>query len=502
MPAIKTGPVSGPESLVGLERGSGPELLVGLERGSGPELLVGLERGSGPLHAQLERLLREQIRGGRLAPGARMPSSRTLATTLGVSRGVVLEAYAQLTAEGYLSTSQGAPTRVAATPSTERPPVQAGSLAPRYRYDLRPGIPDLAGFPREKWLRSLRAASAGAPFDALGHGDPRGEPELRDQLMRYLARVRGAAPEPEHTIVCAGFTQGFASLCRTLRERGLERIAVELPGWGAHSLIAEHSGLEPVAVRVDESGIDVDQLAASDCEVVVTTPAHQFPTGAVLSPERRSALMAWAEDRDALIVEDDYDSELRFDRVPVGALQGLAPERVCHIGSVSKRLAPGLRLGWVLSPSWLTGALTYEKAIADGGSPALEQLALADLIARGELDRHLRRMRLQYARRREQLLSALVESIPAARPVGIAAGLHVLALLPDGTDEDALLGEAARLGVGLEALGGTRSASAVGEGIGGCTGSPGLVLGYANLAEPALHRAVALLGKVAIACMH
>jgi GntR family transcriptional regulator/MocR family aminotransferase len=304
--------------------------------------------------------------------------------------------------------------------------------------------------------------------------------------MDYLGRVRGAAPEPEHTIVCGGFTQGFALLCRVLRERGLEQIAVEDPGWVGHRLIATAAGLEPVGIPVDEHGIDVTALSASGCEAVLITPAHQFPTGAVLASDRRGALLEWAEERDALIVEDDYDSELRYDRLPVGALQGLAPERVCHIGSASNRLAPGLRLGWVLSPSWLTGALTYEKAVADGGSPIVEQLALADLITRGELDRHLRRMRLHYRRRRSALSRALAQELPAARLTGIAAGLYVLVILPDGVDEDALLSAAATHGVGLEGLGSHRIA-----------GSPvaGLVLGYANLPVPAIEQGVRLLAE-------
>jgi GntR family transcriptional regulator/MocR family aminotransferase len=459
---------------------------------SGPDLLLALERGAGALHEQLERELRDQVRSGRLPTGMRLPSSRALAASLGISRGVVLEAYAQLTAEGYLSASQGAVTRVASTPSSERAPVMASSLEPRYTYDLRPGIPDLAGFPRSVWLRSLRAAAGRASFDELGYGDPRGAPELRDELMHYLARVRGAAPEPEHTLICAGFSQGLAMLCRTMRDRGLERIALEDPGWAQHRMIIESSGLEPVPISVDDQGVDVAELADTDCEVVVVTPAHQFPTGVVLSSERRTALLTWAEERDALIVEDDYDSELRYDRVAVGALQGLAPERVCHIGSVSKRLAPGLRLGWVLSPSWLTGALTYEKAIADGGSPVLDQLALADLIARGELDRHLRRTRLAYARRRDCLVSAVAATIPDVRIVGVQAGLHALALLPQGLAEDALLTAAGRRGVGLESLGWHRVSDAA---------TQGLVLGFASLPEAGLERAMHLVAEALEACM-
>ncbi len=455
----------------------------------GPGLLLSLDRAAGgPLHEQLQVALREQVRSGRLAPGAKLPSSRVLAAELGVSRGVVLEAYAQLTAEGYLNSSQGAPTRVAATAGAERPPVPARSLEQSHSLNLDPALPDLTAFPRERWMRSLRTALRDAPFHALGHGDPRGSAELRNELMGYLGRARGAAPEPEHTLICTGFTQGFAMLCRALRARGVERIALEDPGWSHHRLVAERAGLEPVPVAVDEDGIHVNALARSECEVAVLTPAHQFPTGVVLSAERRGMLLEWAEDRDALIVEDDYDSELRYDRVPVGALQGLAPERVCQVGSFSQRLAPGLRLGWILSPSWLTGDLTYERGVADHGCPALEQLALADFLARGELDRHLRRMRLRYRRRRQTLTGAL----PGLRVSGVAGGLYVLALLPGGVDEQSVVGGASARGMSVEGL----AWHAI-------KGSPpsGLVLGFANLSEPALIRAGRLLTEVVEANM-
>jgi len=456
---------------------------------SGLGLLLALERGrGGTLHDQLERSLRERVRSGRLSPGTRLPSSRALARELGISRGVVLEAYAQLTAEGYLTSSQGAPTRVAATASVERPPLLAGTLARRHGLDLSPGLPDLTSFPRAAWMRSLRAALREAPFDALGHGDPRGLAVLRNELMSYLGRTRGAAPEPEHTIVCTGFTQGLALLCRALEARGVERVALEDPGYASHRLIAERAGLDVVPVAVDGEGIDVARLADTGCEVVVLTPTHQFPTGVVLSAERRAALLEWAEEMDALIVEDDYDSELRYDRLPVGALQGLAPERVCHIGSLSKRVAPGLRLGWILSPSWLTGDLTYDKGVSDGGSPAVEQLAAADFIARGELDRHLRRMRLRYRGRRAALLAGLGE----ARVGGIAAGLYLLLGLPDGVPEEAVVSGAAQRDVAVDPL----SLHRIGE-----DGASGILVGFANLTEPALARAAQALLGVIDACM-
>jgi len=449
----------------------------------GPGLLLALQRrGAATLHEQLEQALRDQVRGDRLAPGTRLPSSRALAAELGISRGVVLEAYAQLTAEGYLTASQGASTRVAllAGGERERPPVAATSLGARLAHDFDPTLPDLASFPRADWVRALRNAARDAPLRAFGHRDPRGEPALRNALMAYLGRARGAAPEPEHTIVCAGFTQGFAILCRTLRARGIDRIAVEAPGYGPHRLIAEAAGLEPIDVAGDEYGLVVDELVESGCEVVVVTPAHQFPTGVVLSSERRAALLEWAEDEDTLIVEDDYDSELRYDRDAVGALQGLAPERVAHIGSVSKRLAPGLRLGWVLAPSWLSGALTYEKAVADGGTQVLEQLALAEMIERGDLDRHLRRMRLRYRTRRAALLDALADRLPFARPGGIAAGVFVPVMLP-ALDELAL----AAAGVGVQVVEGADA------------GSTMLALGFANLSERAIADGIAAIAAAA-----
>jgi GntR family transcriptional regulator / MocR family aminotransferase len=418
-----------------------------------------------------------------LPAGSRVPSSRALAAELGVSRGVVLEAYSQLVAEGYLTATQGAPTRVAPGFTGERPPILAASLGPRHRYDFDPGMPDLAAFPRERWIRSLRAALRAAPFEQLGAGDPRGIPQLRNELLRYVSRARGAAPEPEHTLICSGFAQGFATLCRTLKARGVERLAIEQPGYPRHRQIAEQSGLQPLPIAVDDQGLRVDALAASDCEVVAVTPAHQYPMGVVLSSERRAELLEWADENDALIVEDDYDSELRYDRSPVGALQGLAPERVCHIGSLSKRLAPGVGLGWVLSPSWLTGALTYEKATADGAAPVIEQLALTDFIARGELDRHLRRMRLRYRTRRQALTQVLTAFLPGAQLTGIEAGVFVTLLLEKDPAE-ALLATAAQRGIGLEAIAHDGHAET------------GLILGYGNLTEPAITEGVRRLAGV------
>lgn len=442
-----------------------------------------LDRGGElPLHQQLERALREAIRDGRLPADARLPSSRGLAAELGVSRGVVTATYDQLAAEGYLHTRQGAPVRVARGVSAQpaRPP--APSLLPQFTYDFSPDLPDLAGFPRDRWLRSLRSAWRDTPLDAVGHADPRGVPELRDALADYLGRVRGAAAEAEHLLICAGFRHGLSLTCRWLRGQGVEHVALEDPGRHAQRLVVEEAGLTVAPIPVDADGIDVGALADSPAEVVVVTSDHQFPTGAVLSPKRRAALIAWAERGDRLIVEDDPGAELCRDRV--GALQGLAPDRVLYVGSAGLRLAPGLRLGWMLPPSWLSWPLIAARAIEDAGPDIAGQLALADFIARGELERHLRRMRLRYAQRRTALLTALAREQPRWRPAGPGGGLHTLVHLPAGADEPALLAAAARRRVGVESLS-----------LHCYTGDhpPGLVLGHAHLAEPAIERGVALL---------
>ncbi len=446
-------------------------------------LLLSLDRDIDvPLHEQLERELRDAIRTGRLRAGAPLPSSRSLAAGLDISRGVVTTAFAQLAAEGYLDTRQGAPNRVARGVRAQASPPRAPALLPRYAYDFTPGLPDLAGFPRDRWLRSVRAAWREAPLDAIGHGDPRGAPELREALADYLARVRGVVADAEHLLVCTGFRQGLSLSCRWLHGQGIERIAMEDPGWHAQRLIAEEAGLEVSPIPVDGNGIDIEALARSGADAVVVTATHQFPTGVVLSAERRVSLIEWAERGDRLVIEDDYDAELCRDRI--GALQGLAPDRVLYIGSASTRLAPGMRLGWMIPPSWLSWALISAKAIEDAGSEIAGQLALADFISRGELERHLRRMRLRYAERRETLLATVARELPDWRPQPSAGGLYVLVELPAGTDESAVLAAAARRGLGIEgvALHSYRGAS-----------GPALLLGHAQLSAPAIERGVTLL---------
>ncbi|HMG43512.1 MAG TPA: PLP-dependent aminotransferase family protein [Acidimicrobiales bacterium] len=456
--------------------------------GLSPELLLRLDRDvAEPLRSQLERELREAIRSGRLSADERLPSSRVLARELGVSRGLVLDCYTQLEAEGYLTARGGSGTRVAAgahmpspAPAVPRP---APDPAPRIDVDFRPGLPDLGSFPRSDWVRALRDAARDAPDDAFGYGDGQGSPVLRTVLASYLRRVRGAAADPGHVVVCSGFQQGLNLALRAVAAEGVERVAVEDPGDGEHAVIARRLGLEPVPVPVDAAGIDVEALAASGARAVVLTPAHQSPTGCVLAPERRQALVAWADAADAFVVEDDYDAEFRYDREPVGSLQGLAPDRVVSIGTVSKSLAPGLRLGWLVAPPRLAARIVAEKHLDDRGSPALDQLALATLIESGRYDRHLRRMRATYGRRRATLVDALGRHAPHVGLEGLAAGFHAVARLPASLDEEAVVAAALGRSVGLYPMSRYRWP--------GHSGPPSLVLGFGNLTESAIERGIA-----------
>jgi GntR family transcriptional regulator/MocR family aminotransferase len=457
--------------------------------GLGPELLLRLDRQrSEPLGSQLERELREAIRSRRLAPGERLPSSRELARDLGVSRGLVQECYAQLLAEGYLSARIGSGTRVAAAPTAPVAPQPTTHTAPaapppRLDVDFRLGLPDLTSFPRRDWMWAMREVSRTAPAGALGYGDPRGSQRLREVLAGYVRRVRGAVADPERIVVCAGFAQGFNLVLRVLARDGVRVVAFEDPGYRDDRATAEHWGLGATTVPVDEDGIDVDQLRATDARAVLLTPAHQSPTGVVLAPRRRQALVEWAGANEATIVEDDYDSEFRYDREPVGALQGLAPHRVAMIGTVSKSLSPALRLGWVVCPAGLLDAIVEEKEQDDRGSPMLDQLALATLIESGRFDRHLRRMRGVYARRRRALIDALAEHAPEVSLHGLAAGIHAVAALPHHADELGIVSRARERSIGLYPMSGYRAD--------GRTSPPELALGFGNLTEPAITRGIA-----------
>jgi GntR family transcriptional regulator / MocR family aminotransferase len=456
-----------------------------LDESSQPvELLLSVRRdGPATLGAQIEDRLRQAIREGSLRAGARVPSTRDLARQLGVSRRVVVDAYAQLAAEGYLLLRQGARPRVSdAATGGQTAPADMAPPAPSPRYDLRPSMPDVSTFPRAAWLRSLREAVGGISDADLGYGDLRGVEPLRLALTDYLGRVRGVVADPERVLITSGYSQGLGLVCRALAEAGAKRIAFEDPCFPEQRAIGARAGLEPVPIGVDESGIQVDELVRAGVDAVVVTPAHQHPTGVVLSGERRTALLAWLREREAIAIEDDYDAEHRYDRPPVGALQGLEPDRIVYAGSASKTLAPALRMGWLVLPQSLVDAVIREKMLADRGTARIEQAAFADFLSRGELDRHLRRMRARYRARRDAVVEALAEELPEATVSGVAAGLHVTARLPDGDDEGAILSEAQRRRVALEPMSDQRAD--------GTTEPPTLLLGYAQLPEAAIPAAV------------
>ncbi|HTR75607.1 MAG TPA: PLP-dependent aminotransferase family protein [Solirubrobacterales bacterium] len=419
-----------------------------------PELLLPDWDPDGPRRVQLEARLRESVRDGRLRPGVRLPSSRALGAELGVSRRLVVEAYEQLAAEGYLVTKAGSGTRVAATTPAdgEASAEPSGALTmPSARIDLFPGSPDLSFFPRRAWGRALRSALATLPDARLGYGEFAGAGELRSALAEHLGRVRAAAAAPDSIVVTAGYQQGLRVFCAVVRGRGGRRIAVEDPGYPIAGWTIEAEGLEVVPVPIGADGIDVEALAAADPDAAIVTPAHSLPLGAVLAAERRLALVEWARRRGALVLEDDYDAELRYDRRgPAGTLQGLAPDVVVLAGSVSKTLAPALRLAWLCLPTDAVAAAALARVSLDGGGPRLDELALAELIAGGGFDRHVRAARSHYREKRAALLEAIAAAMPTARVGGIAAGLHLLLELPPGTEEGAVVERAGAGGVRVQ----------------------------------------------------
>jgi GntR family transcriptional regulator/MocR family aminotransferase len=455
------------------------------------DIHLALDRAA-PLRAQLERELRAAIRGGRLRAGTKLPASRVLADELQVSRGVVVEAYSQLIAEGYLVARPGEGTRIADGLAQQPPASRAPSgPAPRIRYDLRAGVPDLSFFPRREWQSAMATALRELPDAALSYGSRRGLRQLRIALSAYLGRVRAAVTDPERMFISASAAHGMEILWHTLRQRGARRVAVEDPAWRAIPETIVQAGLEAVPIPVDEHGLDVGGLGGVDVDAVVLAPAHQYPTGTVLTPERRAAVIGWARRRGALIVEDDYDAEYRYDREPIASLQGLAPDCVAYVGTASKTLAPGVRLGWVLVPTHLVGEMAEQQGVARALPGVLTQSTYATMLERGEVDRHLRRTRRQYHARRNALIEALARSFPQIRVAGAAAGLHLIAWLPEGTDEAAISDAAASRGVAIHGLHQFCAVTA--------PRPPALILGYGLIAETAIPRAVQ---ELAIAAGH
>ena len=441
--------------------------------------------------------LRGAINEGRLPAGARLPASRTLANDLAVSRGVVVETYRRLADEGLVSGRSGGGTLVLARPIRPPRPRQretARAVGPRQLprprlptaegVDLSPGVPDLSAFPRSTWLRAERAVLAETPPDELGYGDPRGHPRLRAALAPWLARTRGLRVDPDDILVVSGVAQGIALLAQQVRREGLDAIAVEDPGSRGAVEELEYWGLRPVPVPVDDDGVRVEALAASGAAAAFITPAHQFPTGVVLAPQRRRELLAWNGE---LVIEDDYDAEYRYDRAPVPALHAAGPDRIAYAGSTSKSLAPALRLGWLVPPPRRYPDLVAAKHASDLGSPTVPQLVLARLLESGDYDRHVRLVRARHRSRRDALLGALTAALPAASVTGVAAGLHLLLTLPAGVDDVALADDLRAAGVLVHPLSWHRR----------LPGLPGLVLGYAAHPPDRLRLAGATIARVA-----
>jgi GntR family transcriptional regulator / MocR family aminotransferase len=410
----------------------------------------------------LEHALRAAIQDGRLAAGARLPSTRALAAELDLARNTVSAAYDQLTAEGYLLARPGARTEVAAQTGAVADPagdLPSHDLRPGHetapRHDLRPGTPDATHFPIGPWLRASRHALTRAPAEAFGYGDPRGRVELRTALADYLGRARGVVAAPERIVITSGSLQAIAILGRVLPGAG--PVAMEDPGMPMHQEVLRLAGQAVVPLPVDDDGARIDLLAGTGAQGVVLTPTHQYPTGVMLRLARRHALIDWARATGGLVIEDDYDGEFRYDRQPVGAIQGIAPDHVVYLGTASKSLAPAVRLAWMVLPPHLVRAAADAKRRMDYQTEALGQLTLAEMITRYDYDRHIRASRQRYHARRDLLISRLEPRVGRPLPGyalrGIAAGLHALISLPEeGPSEHDIIARAAARGLALEGL--------------------------------------------------
>ncbi|WP_405409076.1 PLP-dependent aminotransferase family protein [Streptomyces decoyicus] len=478
----------------------------------------------------LARELRRAIADGRLPVGSRLPATRVLAADLRVSRGVITEAYRRLTEDGQLAgrgrggtvvvaapvttAAKGAastpyahrtaapcapPSAAAPAPPSAAPPAAPFAAPPGpeifdelraapARIDLSPGVPDLSAFPRTAWLRAERSVLAGLASTELGYGDPRGTPALRLAVANWLARNRGIRADPDEVLIVAGTAQALGLIAQVLHHDGIPEIAVEDPGSLGARQHLRHWQLATPPVPVDDDGIRVDALRSCGARAVLLTPAHQFPTGVVLGGGRRRELMRWAADG-GLIVEDDYDAEHRYDRAPVPALRSLLPGQVCYAGSVSKLLAPAVRVGWLLPPPKYRKALVDAKRFADLGNAALPQLVLARLMESGELERGLRLLRRRHRRRRDAMIAAIRDRLPDATVHGAAAGLHLTVTFgPDGyrgSDTDLAAAVLAR-GVKVQPLSWHSQRPS----------PPGLVLGYAARTPDEITEGVAVVGKV------
>ncbi|WP_163795558.1 PLP-dependent aminotransferase family protein [Mycolicibacterium sediminis] len=428
--------------------------------------------------------LRDAVRSGRLATGTVLPPSRSLATDLGLARNTVAEAYAELVAEGWLGSRQGAGTWVldrGAAPPPARPRGTPGTPT----HNLMPGSPDVAEFPRRAWLASTRRALSTAPTEALRMGDPRGRVELREALAEYLGRVRGVRTTPDSIVISAGTRTAVDILGRAVGGP----IAVEAYGLFLFRDALAAVGVATTPIGVDDHGAVVADLDRTDCVATLLTPAHHFPHGVPLHPSRRKAVLEWARRTGGYVFEDDYDGEFRYDRQPVGSVQGLAPDRVAYLGSTSKSLAPALRLGWMVLPDDLVDRVLAAQGGQQFHVNGIVQLTMADFISKGSYDKHIRRMRLRYRRRRDRLVEALAPFDVGIS--GLSAGLHLLLVLPPGSEAE-VLRRAGEAGIALSGLAVSRHPDAGPE----TPRTDGIVVNFGTPAEHAFGPAVDALCRV------
>ncbi|WP_375425913.1 PLP-dependent aminotransferase family protein [uncultured Friedmanniella sp.] len=452
-------------------------------------LTLELDPSIGSLTQRLMAGLRTGVQQGRLPPGLALPPSRALAAGLGCSRWVVTEAYAQLVSEGYLLAVTGSATRVRELGPAATATGATAAPVPRPRLDLLPGLPDLAAFPRVRWAEAYRRAVRELPTDLLAGRSLLATGPARHTLTAYLRRTRQVQEDPTQLSLSTSSTAAVGWLARVFGGLGHHRIAVEDPSWPGLRDAARRAGLEVVGVPVDDQGLRVDLLARTDARLVIVTPAHQFPTGVAMSAERRLALIEWAEQTDGTVLEDDYDAEFRYDRRPVTSLQGMAPDRVVLMGSVSKSLSPAVQLGWVILPQWLILRLVSDDLDRGVGPSALTVAAFATMVAEGWYERHLRAVGLTYRRRRAALVAAVAHRLPGCAIGGAAAGLHLPLTLPPGTDVEQVVRAATALELPLASLDDYRLRPR------GSEDGPGLVLGFGNLRSGREDEAVALLAQ-------
>lgn len=480
--------------------------------------------GRGPLNDQIYQAIRREILAGHAPAASRLPATRALARELGVSRNTVLLAYDQLLAEGYAEGRRGSGTYVAAMLPDTTIPARSGrapartvstsklrlsaygrrlvgipvlgppavSAKGRLPYDFRYGVPAVEEFPHRPWRRALARRARSASVGSMTYGPPEGYAPLRQALADYLRRARGLLCDPEQVLVVNGSQQALDLVSRVVLDPG-DRVVIEEPHYQGARYAFLATGARLVPAPVDAEGFDVRSLPAiaATARLVYVTPSHQFPTGVVMPLGRRLALLSWARRTGAYVVEDDYDSEYRYEGRPIETMQGLdRAGRVIYVGTLSKVLFPALRIGYLVLPPPLVGPFRTAKSLVDRHTSTLEQEVLAELIADGSFERHLRRSRTRYGERRAALLQALADTMrDLAEVVGANAGLHLLVWLrgiapPHG---DSLIRRAADVGVGLYPI------------------APyyltpprrvGLLLGYASLTEAAIRAGIRRLAGV------